>query len=167
MLKITDMNQVYDSCIREYMIGVDRENREYKTQDVFTPDWMVDLTISDVPEYLDLDAVCLDRAVGDGQFASKVLINKMLHFQKQGMGIHESFVSALDGIFGVDIERENVEICRERLLSGCKDPDIIDLVKRRIIVGNCLDPDAEVPGQTAQDHILMKRYFSLKTNLFE
>lgn len=162
MQKITDMNQVYRSCIRAYMVGVDRQKRNYKTQEVFTPDWMVKTTLKGVPEYIDLNSVCLDRAVGDGQFAAKILIAKMLHRQKHlGMSVHESFVCSLDEIFGVDIERENVEICRERLLCGCTDPDIVALVHRRILIGNCLNPNEHVDGQTGQDHQLMKKYFTL------
>jgi hypothetical protein len=144
------------------MVGVDRQKRNYKTQEVFTPDWMVKTTLKEASAYIDIDSVCLDRAVGDGQFAAKVLMAKMLHFQKNlNMDIHESFVRALDGIFGVDIERENVEICRERLLCGCTDPDIVALVHRRILIGNCLNPNERIDGQTGQDHQLMKQYFTL------
>ena len=167
MQTITDMNQIYSSCIREYMSGVDRTNRNYKTQEVFTPDWMVDLILSELPEHTDLNSVCLDRAAGDGQFLAKVLIAKMLHLQSQGADIHTSFVQSLDSIFGVDIEQENVELCRQRLLCGCTDPEVINLVCRRIIVGNCLCPEERIAGQSNLDHELMIRYFSLKAQIFE
>jgi hypothetical protein len=165
MLKITSMDQVYSSCTREYMSGVDRNNRNYKTQEVFTPDWMVDYTLKEIPEYLDLDSVCLDRAAGDGQFLSKILINKMIHYQSKGMEIHESFINSLDSIFGVDIERENVDLCRQRLLCGCSDKEIIALVERRIILGDCLNPNQKLAEQTDQDHLLMKRYFGLSITI--
>lgn len=154
------MDQVYASCIKEYMKGVNRDARKYKTQEVFTPDWMVDIILGELPDYLDFDAVCLDRAVGDGQFSSKVLIGKMLHYQKQGTEIHDSFIMALDSIFGVDIEPDNVTLCRERLLCGCTDPDIVDLVCRRIVIGDCLNPNDKISGQTDRDHQLMKKYFT-------
>lgn len=147
------------------MSGIDRKNRNYKTQEVFTPDWMVEYSLREIPEYLDLDSVCLDRAVGDGQFLSKILIDKMLHFQKNGMAVHESFVVSLDSIFGVDIERENVDLCRQRLLCGCSDPEIISLVERRILLGDCLNPNKRIDGQTDQDHILMKKYFGLSISV--
>lgn len=155
------MDQVYSSCIREYMSGVDRQNRNYKTQEVFTPDWMVDLTLAEIPEYINLDSVCLDRAVGDGQFLSKILICKMIHFQNQGIEIHDSFVASLDSMFGVDIERENIDLCRQRLLCGCTDPEVIFLVERRILLGDCLNPNQRIDGQSDQDHVLMKKYFGL------
>ena len=160
MLQITDMQIVYRSCIREYMSGIDRTTRDYKTQEVFTPDWMVDLILEEINEYQELDSVCLDRAVGDGQFAAKVLIGKMLFLQEHGMSVHDSFVTALDEIFGVDIEIENVLLCRERLLCGCTDPEIVALVSRRILNGNCLHPYRRLKTQTDQDYDLMKKYFT-------
>jgi len=160
MLQITDMRIVYSSCIREYMTGVDRSNRAYKSQEIYTSDFLVDLILQEIKEYQDLDSVCLDRAVGDGQFAAKVLIGKMLFLQEHGMSVHDSFVTALDGIFGVDIEIENVLLCRERLLSGCTDPEIVALVSRRILNGNCLHPYRRLKTQTDQDHELMKKYFT-------
>lgn len=162
MLKITSMEQIYQSCLREYMSGVDRTNRDYKTQEVFTPDWMVDLVLDGFPECDSIDSVVIDRAVGDGQFVSKILIKKMLSYQDCGIDIHSAFVMSLDGIFGVDIEKENVELCRQRLLCGCTDPDIVSLVQRRILIGNCLCPYDEIEHQSAQDRTLMIKYFGSK-----
>jgi hypothetical protein len=121
---------------------------------------MVDLILEEINEYQELDSVCLDRAVGDGQFAAKVLIGKMLFLQEHGMSVHDSFVTALDEIFGVDIEIENVLLCRERLLCGCTDPEIVALVSRRILNGNCLHPYRRLKTQTDQDYDLMKKYFT-------
>lgn len=166
MKKITDISQIYNSCLREYMTGVDRSNREYKTQEVYTPDDMCDLMLDEIQEHKEINSVCLDRAVGDGQFAAKVLIAKIGHRTSHGMDIHDAFVSSLDEIFGVDIEKENVELCRQRLLCGCTDKKIINLVKRRIIVGDCLNPNKKIQGQTDNDHLLMKKYFG-KPELFK
>lgn len=168
MLKITSMDQILQSCLREYMTGVDRSNRDYKTQEVFTPDWMVDLILDELDSCDDVDSVIIDRAVGDGQFVSKVLIRKILAYQKAGVtDIHTAFVLALDGIFGVDIEIENVKLCRERLLCGCTDPEIISLIEKRIIVGNCLHPYRRLKSQSDQDHKLMKKYFTHNIEGFE
>jgi hypothetical protein len=123
---------------------------------------MVDLILEELPNVDNIDSVVIDRAVGDGQFVSKVLIRKMISYQKCGVDIHTSYVMALDGIFGVDIEKENIELCRERLLCGCTDPDVISLISRRILIGNSLHPYDEIPGQTKQDHDLMIKYFGSK-----
>ena len=161
------MEQVYQSCIREYMSGIDRTNRNYKTQEVFTPDRMVDLVLEELPQCDNIDSVVIDRAVGDGNFVSKMLIKKMLSYQECGVDIHISFVMSLDGIFGVDIEKENVDLCRARLLCGCTDPDIVALVNRRILIGNCLHPYRRLLLQTDLDHILMKKYFTHNIEGFE
>lgn len=166
MHKITDIDQIYQSCRRDYMTGVDRSDRDYKSQEVFTPDWMVSLCLDHVPEHALPDAVCLDQAAGDGQFLSQVLIHKVVYRTGQGMPIHDSFVCSLDEIFGVDIEPDNVRLCRERLLCGCTDPMIVALVSRRILIGNCLDPYARLSGQNDQDHDLMIGYFGSKTAAF-
>ena len=161
------MEQVYQSCIREYMSGIDRTNRNYKTQEVFTPDWMVDLILAELPECNNMNSIVIDRAVGDGNFVSVVLIKKMLSYQECGVEVHTSFVIALDEIFGVDIEKENVDLCRARLLCGCTDPDIISLVNRRILIGNCLHPYRRLPLQTELDYTLMKKYFTHNIEGFE
>lgn len=160
MLRLTNIDQVYASCIREYMKGVDRSNRKYKTQEVFTPDWMVDMILDELSEFDVCDSVVIDRAAGDGQFLSKVLIKKILYLQKNGFELHDAFVKSLDSIFGVDIELENVILCRSRLLCGCTDPKVIDLINRRIIVGDSLNPKKRIPSQTDSDYNLMVKYFS-------
>ena len=160
------MDQILQSCIRGYMEGVDRTNRKYKTQEVFTPDWMVKFCLNEIAEYQDAGSICLDQAAGDGQFLSQVLINKTKSKHSKGMSIHDSFVTSLDEIFGVDIEADNVKLCRERLLCGCTDADVIDLVHSRIIIGDCLNPYESIPGQTELDRSLMIKYFGSKTGAF-
>lgn len=166
MIRISDIEQVYQSCRREYMSGVDRSKREYKTQEVFTPDWMVEYCLEEIQEYRFPGAICLDQAAGDGQFLSRILIEKILYRQSIGMDIHDSFVFSLDEIFGVDIEPENVILCRQRLLCGCTDSSVTELVNRRILIGNCLDPYEEISGQTPQDKNLMIKYFGSKSGKY-
>jgi hypothetical protein len=123
---------------------------------------MVDLVLEELPPCDNIDSVVIDRAVGDGQFVSKVLIRKMLSYQACGIDIHTSFVMSLDGIFGVDIEKENIDLCRARLLCGCTDPEIVSLVERRVLIGNALCPYDDIKGQTKQDQALMVQYFGSK-----
>jgi hypothetical protein len=63
-------------------------------------------------------------------------------------------------IFGTH-PKENVELCRERLLCGCTDPLVIELVNRRIIMGDSLNPNRRLENQSIEDHILMKTYFGI------
>ena len=166
MKKITDIEQIYSSCRREYMSGRQGQEREYKTQEVFTPDWMVEIMLDEMSNsnksFYDTDSVYLDRAVGDGQLLSMLLIKKVERAISNDMEIHEAFVNSLDSLFGVDIESFNVKLCRERLLCGCTDPEVIKLVESRILVGNCLDPEEDIFGQSDEDKFLMKKYFHKK-----
>jgi hypothetical protein len=164
MIEITSMDQVYQSCLREYMSGVDRSDRDYKSQEIFTPDWMVEYCLNEIGEYCLPNVVCLDQACGDGQFLSRVLISKMLYRQRIGVDIHHSFICSLDEIFGVDIELDNVNLCRQRLGCGSSDPQVADLISRRILIGNCLNPYEYVQGQSTSDHDLMSKYFGSKVH---
>ncbi len=147
------------------MDGRENLERDYRTQEVFTPDWMVNLMLDEVQisNVVDCNNVYLDRAVGDGQFLSRILVLRVEHQLHNGTDIHQAFVKSLDSLFGVDIEPTNIKICRERLLCDCTDESVIALVHRRILVGDCLQPNKRLLHQTDNDHFLMKKYFSINT----
>ena len=54
---------------------------------------------------------------------------------------------ALKDLFGVDIKRDNVDLCKKRLGGGT------------IIMGDTLNPYAILPQQTEQEQILMEDMF--------
>ena len=81
-----------------------------------------------------------DPACGDGQMLVTVKWLKVLHF---GMTEEE----ALKDIYGVDIMRDNVDLCKKRLGGGT------------IIMGDTLNPYAILPQQTEQEQILMEDMF--------
>ena len=54
---------------------------------------------------------------------------------------------ALKDLFGVDIMRDNVDLCKKRLGGGT------------IIMGDTLNPYAILPQQTEQEQILMEDMF--------
>jgi hypothetical protein len=55
--------------------------------------------------------------------------------------------SALEDIYGVDIMRDNVNLCKKRLAGG------------NIIMGNALDYNEKINGQTDNEHMEMIRIF--------
>jgi len=124
------------------MAGVERTvDRVRATGEVFTPS---DLVI-EMLQYCDLDMFgagkkVLDPACGDGQFLVAVKWVKILHH-----GIAE--FDALSDIYGVDIMRDNVDLCRLRLGGGT------------IIMGNTLNPSTRLPRQTDEEHLLMLTLF--------
>lgn len=128
------------------MSGVDRQSDRIKqTGEVYTPtDLVIEIMqkiITTNPEVFALSKTVLDPACGDGQFLVPVKWYKILH---HGMTEEE----ALNDIYGVDIMRDNVDLCKQRLNGG------------NIIMGNTLEPNVRLDWQTEEEHESMVRYFS-------
>ena len=83
--------------------------------------------------------VC-DPACGNGQLLVPAKMIKVLHY-----GMSEQ--DALDEIYGVDIVRQYVDMCKERLGGG------------NILMGNYLDPDERLPEQTEDEYEKMKKIY--------
>jgi 2-polyprenyl-3-methyl-5-hydroxy-6-metoxy-1,4-benzoquinol methylase len=125
-----------------YMGKINRDEYRIKaTAEIFTP---TDLVI-DMLQKTDLDCflpgkTVLDPACGDGQFLVaikyvKMLIHKMTEFD------------ALQDIYGVDIMRDNVDLCKKRLGGGT------------ILMGDSLNPEKEFVDQTKEEHQQMRILF--------
>jgi hypothetical protein len=125
-----------------YMSGVDRPTeRVKKTGEIYTP---TDLVIkilkeSDIETFAPGKTV-IDPACGDGQLLVPVKWLKVLHF-----GMTEE--NALKDIYGVDIMRDNVDLCKKRLGGG------------NILMGNTLDPHTKLEEQTEYEHQKMIELF--------
>lgn len=125
-----------------YMKGVERTvERVRRTGEIFTPTDLVIEMISEIP----LDAfspgrTILDPACGDGQFLVAAKWVKVLHH-----GMIET--DALTDIYGIDIMRDNVELCRLRLGGGT------------IVVGDALQPARFLPEQSQEDRRRMLALF--------
>ena len=134
-----------------YMSGVDRmTDRVKSTGEVFTPTELVVEMIQKVLES-QTDAFApnktvLDPACGDGQFLVVVKWYKVFRYD-----ISED--EALQDIYGVDIMRDNVDLCKTRLGGG------------NIIMGNTLAPYEKLDEQTLEEHELMKKLFGNKATL--
>jgi hypothetical protein len=131
-----------------YMGGITREqNRVKATGEVFTPTELV----IEIVQKLDINQFAagktvIDPACGDGQFLIVALGVKMYHF---GMPREE----ALNDIYGVDLMRDNVDLCLRRLGGG------------NIVMGNTLDPLTPIDLQTPREASLMRDWFAEETNL--
>lgn len=116
------------------MSGIDRDNLRVKaTGEVFTPTVLVQEVLDKLDPVLfsDPTKTFLDPSCGDGQFLSEVLIRKMEN------GI--DFETALSTIYGVDLMQDNVDLCRERLLSGRE--DLKHIVMKNIVCRDGLTYD--------------------------
>ncbi len=125
------------------MNGVERtDERVRATAEVFTPTALVIEMLSTIPlEYFAPGRRVFDPACGDGQFLVAAKWVKIL-----AHGASED--AALEDIFGIDIMRDNVDLCRRRLGGGT------------ILMGNALDPFAYLDGQTAAEREAMVALFS-------
>lgn len=126
----------------DYMTGVERTvERVQATGEVFTPSALV----IEMLQYCDLDIfspgqTVLDPACGDGQFLVAAKWVKVLHH-----GMTET--DALNDLYGVDIMRDNVDLCRRRLGGGT------------IVMGDALHPSRELVGQSPGERALMVQLF--------
>jgi hypothetical protein len=125
-----------------YMNGVERTvDRVRATGEVFTPTDLVVEMIAGVPvERFAPGKTVLDPACGDGQF---LVAAKWVKVLAHGM----SEPDATADLYGIDIMRDNVDLCRLRLKGGT------------IVMGNALDPFASLDGQTEEERSLMRGLF--------
>lgn len=125
-----------------YMHGVERTvERVRATGEVFTPTSLVIEMVAEIPIATFASGKrVLDPACGDGQFLAAAKWVKVL-----AHGMTEQ--AALGDIYGIDIMRDNVDLCRRRLGGGT------------IVMGNALNPFDELDGQTDAERELMRSIF--------
>jgi SAM-dependent methyltransferase len=126
-----------------YMDGVERTvERVALTGEVFTPTALVLDMLRRLPiELLSPGKTVLDPACGDGQFLVAAKWVKVLHFDM-------SEDAALADLFGIDIMRDNVDLCRKRLGGGT------------IVMGDALNPLERIEGQSNEEYEKMVELFA-------
>lgn len=126
-----------------YMAGVERTVERVKASaEVFTPNELV----LEILGYLDLEIfspgrTVLDPACGDGQFLVAAKWVKVCHHRM-------SEKEALKDIYGVDVMRDNVDLCKRRLGGGT------------ILMGDSLRPLTRLDGQLDAEHERMTSLFA-------
>jgi len=126
----------------QYMSGVERDAERIRaTAEIFTPSELVVEMLARF-DLANLGPGCrvLDPACGDGQFLVAVKWVKRCVF-----GMSEEM--ALSEIYGVDIRRDNVEVCRRRLGGGV------------VIHGDALNPQRQLDGQSEEDRQHLRQIF--------
>ena len=134
-----------------YMSGVDRQSeRVLATGEIFTPTELVcemcQNLINRDPDALASGKTVLDPSCGDGQFLVVAKWVKVLHY-----GMTEA--DAVKDLYGVDIMRDNVDLCKKRLGGG------------NIVMGNTLRPRDRLMEQTDDENKYMIEWFDNETNL--
>ena len=125
-----------------YMSGVDRESDRVKaTGEVYTPtDLVIEMLQTMNVEDFAPGKTTLDPACGDGQLLVPVKWLKVFHYNM-------SEEDAVKDLYGVDIMRDNVDLCKRRLGGG------------NIVMGNTLDPDIRLDGQSEDEYLNMRKWF--------
>ena len=109
--------------------------------EIFTPSVMVNEMLSRLPRKVLIDPKqkFLDNSCGDGQFLFEILRRKIL--SDSSSSFDEIHYNAIKHIFGVELDPNNVEICRRRLLGSSSDPKLQELIRLHIICADALDPN--------------------------
>ena len=126
-----------------YMSSIDRDKQRIQsTAEIFTPTDLVIEMLNNIDiNRLGVGKTILDPACGDGQFLTaikwvKVYIHQMTEEE------------ALQDIYGVDIMRDNVDLCKKRLGGGT------------ILMGDSLNPTKRLDQQTDDEYDQIRRLFS-------
>jgi type I restriction-modification system DNA methylase subunit len=137
---------------REYMSGIERDAvRVKQTAEVFTPTWLVQEVLQQLPTELFTDPIktVIDNSCGDGQLLSEVLIKKM------ECGV--DFETALSTIYGVDLMEDNVKMCRDRLL--CGQEQYRHIVEKNIVCHDALTYDYSFNGTNKTNQECIQEQF--------
>ena len=131
-----------------YMSRIDRDKQRIQsTAEIFTPTDLVIEMLNNIDiNRLGAGKTILDPACGDGQFLTAIKWVKVY--------IHQmTEEAALQDIYGVDIMRDNVDLCKKRLGGGT------------ILMGDSLNPDNRLDDQTDDEYYNIKLLLSGKVDL--
>ena len=137
---------------REYMSGIERDAARIKaTAEVFTPNEMVKKLVQRVGEgdVKDPKKRIIDPTCGDGQFLAYILYCRLK--------AKVPLLTALETLYGIEKEPDNVEMCRKRLSCGHDDhKDVARILNHNIFEGDALEyhmrfDGTEIPKKLKQD----------------
>ena len=125
-----------------YMSEIERDKQRIQsTAEHFTPtDLVLEMIERTGVERFGPGKTVLDPACGDGQFLMAVKCVKVYMHQM-------SEQEALQDIYGVDIMRDNVDLCKKRLGGGT------------ILMGDSLNTNVRLEGQTDYEYYELQRLY--------
>ena len=124
----------------DYMSGIQRDKLRVKqTAEVFTPTQSVISKLDDLERgrpdlFSDPDKRFLDPTCGDGQFLVEYVIRKM---ERNGCTLEK----ALSTVYGVELMKDNVKLCKERLAGPNPTMKILKILDKNIICHDALTYD--------------------------
>ena len=125
-----------------------------ETEECFTPTWLVQKGLDEyeklIPDIFSNPVkTFIDNSSGSGQFLSEVLIRKIQN------GI--SHKQAISTIYGVELQQDNVNYCRERLLAGVADSDLIAIIEQNIVCADALRYHYRFDGSPPYDDEVLEQ----------
>jgi adenine-specific DNA methylase len=122
------------------MSGVERDKLRIKeTAEIFTPTSLVQEMLDKLEEtdsklFLNPNKTFLEPSCGDGQFLSEVIIRKM---ERSGCTLEQ----ALSTTYGVELMKDNVKLCKERLAGPNPTMKIYKILNKNIVCHDALTYD--------------------------
>ena len=122
------------------MSGIERDKLRVKeTAEVFTPTPLVQKILDKLEEedselFSNPNKTFLDNSCGDGQFLSEVVIRKM---ERNGCTLEK----ALSTVYGVELMKDNVKLCKERLAGPNPTMKILKILDKNIVCADALTYD--------------------------
>ncbi len=116
--------------------GVKSDDRKRHFGEVLTPRWVVEMMLDLVPDVRIPDVTVFEPACGEGAFITCVLRRKLSCARTD-----DERVRACQTCYGIDIQSDNVEICRARLTAIARDNGVDADTAARIFVRNVVHGD--------------------------
>tara|TARA_B110000977_G_scaffold88977_1_gene118260 strand:+ start:3879 stop:4361 length:483 start_codon:yes stop_codon:yes gene_type:complete len=147
-----------------YMSGIERDKLRVKeTAEVFTPTKEVIEMIDKLEEinselFLNPTKTFCEPSCGDGQFLSEVVIRKM---ERSNCTLEQS----LSTTYGVELMKDNVQLCKERLAGPDPKIEILEILEKNIVCADALTYhyrfDGTPPTMT-ESELKSQEFFSFK-----
>jgi hypothetical protein len=90
--------------------AVKSDERKRRFGEVFTPRWIVEKMLDEVPDVGNVEKTVFEPCCGEGAFITCVLRRKLARARTEA-----ERVRACQTCYGLDIQLDNVEICRARM----------------------------------------------------
>ena len=118
--------------------GVKSKERTRKYGEVFTPRWVAEKMIDEIPGASEVGSTVFEPCCGEGAFIACVLRRKLARARS-----HTEKIRACQTCYGIDIQYDNVCACRARLTAiatgaGVSADDAAFIFCRNIIHGDML-----------------------------
>ena len=117
----TDRLQRQRDALRDFYQGLVPETLRKSLGEFYTPDWLVDLTVSKVQPKNWLGCRTLDPTCGSGSFLIEVLRRKRAAAQKKGTSPEDTLAMLCDEVWGFDLNPLAVQTARVNFLMEVAD----------------------------------------------